>query len=134
MEERSLQGERLSEDGAALRYFLGRAFAFIGDAPDCQIALWQTSFALGTDNCIGHTMSSKAQEIGVTTACISKGATKVCRMLNIPPSPWMLDEHSRRSYRNLRQRQEAERTVYYNQSGHPVYAKSRDRRATGQAA
>lgn len=92
-----------------MRYFLGRGMAFITDAPSCEIAAWQYSFAIGSDNCIGHTMSSKSQEIGCTTACLSKGATKICRMLDLPPSPWMLDEPARESYRQLRRDQETER-------------------------
>jgi hypothetical protein len=94
-----------------MRFFLGRGMAFITDAPSSEIAAWQYSFAIGSDNCIGHTMTSKAQEIGCTTACLSKGATKVCRMLDLPPSPWMLDEGARESYRTLRRDQEKERNA-----------------------
>lgn len=92
-----------------LRYLLGQGMAYVTDAPDSRVAAWQFSFALGTDNCVGHTMTSKAQDLGVSTACISKGATKLCRMLNLPPSPYMLGKEAQQSYRDLRTKQEAER-------------------------
>lgn len=92
-----------------LRYFLGYAMAMVTDAPNVEVAAWQVSFALGTDNCIGHTMTSKAEELGVGVACISKGATKICRALELPPSPYMLPKAAQNSYRELRRKQEAER-------------------------
>ena len=99
----------LQEDKRQFVYFMERIMAFITDAPSCEIAAWQASFALGTANCIGQNMASKAQEIGCSLACISKGATKVCRMLEIPPSPYMLSDDSRNSYRKLREKQEEKR-------------------------
>ena len=108
-EEEELTLKEAQEIKDRWRYFMSRVMAFITDAPDCELAAWQASLALGTDNCIGHTMSSKAQELKVTTACISKAATKVCRMLNAPPSSYMLSEGSRGSYRELRRRQEEQR-------------------------
>jgi hypothetical protein len=96
-----------------LRYFLGQGMAFITDAPNAEIAAWQFSFAIGSDNCIGHTMTSKAKDLNVTTACISKGATRVCRMLEIPPSPYMLPRAAQESYRKLRREQEDQRAKHH---------------------
>src|SRR4051812_44374345 len=96
-----------------LRFFLGQGMAFITDAPDAEIAAWQFSFALGSDNCIGHTMTSKAKDLKVGTACISKGARRVCRMLDIPPSPYMLPKEAQESYRQLRRDQEEKRRKHH---------------------
>lgn len=89
-----------------LTTFLSQGLTFVTDSTNPAVAAWQLSFALGTDNCVGHTMTSKAQELGVTTACLSKGATRVCRMLELPPSPYMLTKAAQIAYRNLRNNQE----------------------------
>lgn len=96
----------VEEANARVHAFLSRGLAHITDAPDSRLAAWQVSFAMGAPNCIGHTMSSKAEELGYTVAAMSKGAVRVCRMLGLPPSPWMIAESRRDTYRNIRKQQE----------------------------
>lgn len=108
-EEIELTQDQAGDIIGRLQSFVGMSMAFITEAQNPVIAAWQVSFALGTDNCVGHTMTSKAQELGVGVACLSKGAVRVCRMLGLPPSPWMLPEKSADQYRKLRETQEAER-------------------------
>lgn len=91
------------------RFVLDRAIAHIIDADDPELAAWQVAFAMECPHCMGLTMTQKAAELGVGKAAISKGATAFCRIVELPPSKYMLSEDARDSYRELRQNQEQER-------------------------
>jgi hypothetical protein len=113
MGETSQRVGETSQDGLEDRrqfiYFMERIMAFITESPNVEVAAWQVNFAMGNALCIGQSMSSKAQELGCSGACLSKGAVKVCRMLDMPPSAYMLKEKARDSFRQLRIRQEEQR-------------------------
>lgn len=88
------------------RFVIDRTVAFVLDAEDPEIAAWQVAFALESPHCLGMTMSQKAAELGIGKAAISKGATAFCRIVELPPSKYMLPESARDSYRKLREDQE----------------------------
>lgn len=91
------------------RFIMDRAIAHVLDSENSETAGWQVAFALGSPHCMGHTMASKAQELGLSKAAISKGATTFCRSVGIEPSIYMLSKKAQESYRALRKKQEAER-------------------------
>jgi hypothetical protein len=70
-----------------------------------EVTWWQVQFALGTIHCEGRSMTDVALTLGVGRAAISKGATELCRMLNIPPSFYMKQEGAQESYRKTRKKQ-----------------------------
>lgn len=110
----AMAGDAVESEAVAgrLTTFLSTCLSFVTESANPHLAVWQLSFALGTDNCIGHTMTSKAAELQVTPACLSKGATKLCRMLEVRPSVYMLPVAAQDAYRKLRKTQELQRKAH----------------------
>ena len=91
------------------RFIMDRAVAHIIDSEDSEVAAWQVAFALGSPSCFGHSMASKSDDLGLSKAAISKGATTFCRSAGIEPSIYMLSRSAQESYRELRKKQEKKR-------------------------
>lgn len=70
-----------------------------------EVAWWQVQFALGTIHCEGRSMTEVGLTLGVGRAAISKGATELCRMSEIPPSFYMKKEPAQEAYRKTRKKQ-----------------------------
>lgn len=61
--------------------------------------VWGLAYAIGSKHINGQSMSSKAKDIGVTKAAISKHARFFIKALNFPVSPYMKSEESVKVYR-----------------------------------
>ena len=62
-------------------------------------AVWGLAYAIGSKHIEGQSMSSKARDIGVTKAAISKHARFFVKSLDFPVSPYMRSEESVKVYR-----------------------------------
>lgn len=98
------------------RFVMDRAIAHILDSNDVTLGAWQVAFALGSPSCLGMTMTQKAEELGLGKAAISKGATAFCRAAGIEPSSYMLGKGAQESYRQLRRKQEEQRTERHDEA------------------
>lgn len=90
----------------AARHFLKVMQSLMGLMKDERSVLWwQIQFALGTPFCMGQSMNTVAQSLGVTRAAISKGAVDICNRLGLPPSYYMKSEDAREAARETRKEQ-----------------------------
>lgn len=69
---------------------------------DVAVAFYQTAYAFGLAVCDGKSMTERAEMWGVERASISKGATALCSLTEMPPSFYMKKETAQGSYRDAR--------------------------------
>lgn len=85
-------------------------------AKNKAVAVWQAAFAIGLNCCDGNSMTAVAKSLGVTRACISKGAREFCEQNDLPPSFYMKSEEAVKSYKETRSGQVREPTA----AGYPA--------------
>lgn len=78
----------LSESRQSMLKLLSVAMDYIDESPKT----WGVSFAIGTTNCAGRSMSEIAAKLGCTRADISHHAKAFQRAAKLPPSPYMKAE------------------------------------------
>lgn len=83
-------------------YILNAAVSFILESDNYKIACYQVAFALGLGLCTGQSMEAAAIRLGITRACISKGATMFVDAMNLPPSHYMKSTLARLTYSEAR--------------------------------
>ncbi len=94
--------DRASAYREAAQHILGiivPAVNLVMSAKSTRIGYAQLQFALGLED---RPMRDVASELGVTVACISKGANEFIRENNLPRPACMKSEAATRSYRNTR--------------------------------
>lgn len=77
--------ELLSDSRRDMLKLLSVVMDYVDESPKT----WGVSFAIGTTNCAGRSMSEIAAKLGCTRADISHHAKAFQRAANLPPSPYM---------------------------------------------
>lgn len=90
------------EAGLRFIHLLQPALAHIQGCKNPTIGYWQVIYALDLSE---RSMRDVAAEIGVTVACISKGANEFVRENNLPRPRCMKSEEAATSYRITRENQ-----------------------------
>lgn len=98
--EPCIEGERPFEE--MWKIVQGMVDEFIGSAINRETAFWQCAFALGLPECEGQSMTVVAARLGVTRACLSKGARKFSKINGLKPSPYMKSERAVEASRTAR--------------------------------
>lgn len=84
---------------------INQALIVITSAKHPRAAAWQVAFALGAPVCAGESMTSRARQLGITKAAISKGAKAFQRANALPASQYMKSDEASKSYTDARNRQ-----------------------------
>ena len=66
------------------------------EANKSQTAYWSVLFAVSHPDCIGHTMSSVAAELGISRASLSSLANRFCEANSLPPSVYMREKSNKK--------------------------------------